>query len=163
QEAVEALRLTKAVRLNLTVASAELNEPVVFSPYVWGTKQLSLARFLAGLPPNERDALLGMSEQVLSTPGLHMSRLAASPTIIRGGRVGPATNLGTGYPRLEAAGVVAVEPYGDRAYLRLVKPEIAKSGLDWIGRITDPSGTGEITLSQRPAKFVKPEDARGDD
>jgi hypothetical protein len=241
REAAEALRLTRAVGLNLTVPSAELNEPIVFSPYVWGTKQLSLAPFLAQLPPNERDALLGMSEQVLSTPGLHMSRLVASPAVIRSaqnvgliqaasvqsatgasstyvfsplletednlcttteafhlrklfvahilfghekavaglgtisspavlvnslirrGRVGPATNIGTDYHLLEAAGVVAVEPDGDRAFLRLVKPEIAEAGLEWIRRITDPSGTGEITLSQRPAKFIKPEDARGDD
>jgi hypothetical protein len=242
QEAEEALNLAKAVRLNLSVASAELNERVVFSPYVWGNKQLSLAKFLADLPPNERKALLGMSEQVLSTPGLHMSKLVASPGIIRSarnagliqaasvqsstgasstyvfsplletednlcttteafhlrklfvahillgheqaaagygrifspavlvsslikrGRVGPATNIGTDYHLLEMAGVVAVEPSGGgQAFPRLVKPEIAKSGLEWISRITDPSGTGEITLSQRPANFIKPEDVRGDD
>jgi hypothetical protein len=240
QEAEEALNLAKAVRLNLTVQSDELRERVVFSPYVWGTKQLSLAKFLAELPPNERDALLGMSEQVLSTPGLHMSKLVASPGIIRSaqgagliqaatvqsstgasstyvfsplleaeddlcttteafhlrklfvahilfghekalagggtiynpallvdrlikrGRVGPATNIGTDYHLLEMAGVVAVEPSGDRAFLRLVKPEIAQSGLEWIERITDTSGTSQITLSQRPASFIKPEDARVD-
>jgi hypothetical protein len=241
QEAEAALKLTRAVRLNLTMPSAELNEPIVFSPYVWGTKQLSLAQFLADLPPNERDALLGMSEQVLTTPGLHLSKLAASPGIIRSahnagliraasvqsttgasstyvfsplletednllttteafgqrklfvahilfghekagagggriysptvlvnalinkGRVGPATNIGTDYHLLEQAGVVAVEPDGDRAFLRLVKPEIATAGLEWIRRITDPSGAGEITLSQSPARFVKPEDSVMDD
>jgi hypothetical protein len=242
QEAEEALKLTMAVRLNLTMPSAELNEQVVFSPYVWGTKQLSLAKFLAELPPNEREALLGMSEQVLSTPGLHMSKLVASPGIIRSaqsagliqaasvqsttgasstyvfsplleaednqlttteafhlrklfvahilfghekaaagfgriyspavlvnalinrGRVGPATNIGTDYYLLEMAGVVAVEPADDgMAFLQLVKPEIATAGLEWIHRITDPSGTGEITLSQRPARFIKPEDARVED
>jgi hypothetical protein len=42
--AKEALRLARADRLNLTVSSAELNERVTFSPYVWGTRQLSLAR-----------------------------------------------------------------------------------------------------------------------
>ena len=242
EEAEQALRLTRAVRLNLTMPSAELNEPIVFSPYVWGTKQLSLARFLANLPPGERDALLGMSEQVLTTPGLHASKLAASPGIIRSahnagliqaasvqsttgagstyvfsplletednelttteafhqrklfvahilfghekadpdlgrifsptvlvnalvrkGRVGPATNIGTDYYLLEMAGVVAVEPADDdKAFLRLVKPEIASAGLQWIRRITDPSGTGEITLSQQPARFIKPEDAVMDD
>jgi hypothetical protein len=44
-----------------------------------------------------------------------------------------------------------------------VKPEIAQSGLEWIRRITDVSGTAEITLSQRPTSFVKPEDARTED
>ncbi len=240
-EAEEALRLARAVGLNLTASSTELNESVIFSPYVWGTKQLSLAKFLKELPPNERDALLGMSEQVLATPGLHMSKLVASPGIIRSaqsagliqaasvqsstgasstyvfsplleaednlcttteafhlrklfvahilfghekakagrgtiyspavlvnalinrGIVGPATNIGTDYHLLEAAGVVAVEPAEGRAFLRLVKPEIARSGLEWIRRITDTSGTANITLSQRPTTFVKPEDARVDD
>jgi len=241
-EAEEALRLARAVGLNLTVPSAELGELIVFSPYVWGTKQLSLAKFLAGLPSGERDALLGMSEQVLTTPGLHVSKLAASPGIIRSaqnagliqaasvqsatgvgstyvfsplleaednlattteafhlrklfvahilfghekaragwgtinnpavlvdklitrGRVGAATNIGTDYHLLEMAGVVAVEPAGHgMSFLRLVKPEIAEAGLEWIRRITDTSGTADITLSQRPARFIKPEDARSAD
>ncbi|KRE99783.1 hypothetical protein ASG88_14395 [Nocardioides sp. Soil777] len=238
-EALEALRLARAVGLNLDAPSDELNELVVFSPYVWGTKQLSLATFLGGLPPNEREALLGMSEQVLSTPGLHLSKLNANPAIIRsatnvgliqaatvrsatgasstyvfspllevednacttteafhlrklfvahilfgrdsaalgGGRVqdpavlvnallrrgtvGPATNIGTDYHLLEAAGVVAVEPNeGGRAFLRLVKPEIAESALTWIRRITDTSGTADLTRGQRPATFITPEDGR---
>ncbi|WP_124712626.1 hypothetical protein [Mycolicibacterium nivoides] len=238
EEAAGALQLSRAVGLNLDAPSQELNETVVYSPYVWGTKQLSLAKFLHNLPPNERDALLGMSEQVLSTPGLHISKLAASSAIVRSaqsagliqvasvrtstgasssyafsplletedntcttteafhmrklfvahilfgheksrpglgniaspsvlvsslinrGRVGPATNIGTDYHLLEAAGVVAVEPVGNRAFLRLVKPEIAEAGLDWIRKITDPTGTADLTLSQRPAEFVSPEDAR---
>ncbi|MHA3019663.1 hypothetical protein ACXPWS_05260 [Mycobacterium sp. BMJ-28] len=241
EEAALALRLARAVALNLTAPSAELNELVIYSPYVWGTKQLSLAKFLRGLPPNERDALLGMSEQVLSTPGLHVSKLAGSQAIVRSaqssgliqvasvrtatganssyafsplleaeddlctttealhmrklfvahilfgheksqsglgrisspsvlvsslinrGRVGPATNIGTDYRLLEAAGVVAVEPTGGRAYLRLIKPEIAKAGLGWIEKITDPTGTADLTLSQKPAVFVNPEAARASD
>lgn len=238
-EAKEALRLAKAVGLNLDAPSTELNESVIYSPYVWGTKQLSLAQFLASLPPNERAALLGMSEQVLETPGLHIARLNASPALIKSaqnagliqaatvqsgtgksstyafsplletednqvttteafhlrklfvahilfgheraaagrgtiqsptvlvnalvnrGRVGPATNIGTDYHLLEAAGVVAVEPgEGNRSYLKLVKPEIAQAGLAWIRRITDTSGTGDLALHQRPAKFIKPEDGR---
>jgi hypothetical protein len=51
QEAAEALRLSRAVGINLNAPSAELGEAVVYSPYVWGTKQLSLATFLASLPP----------------------------------------------------------------------------------------------------------------
>ena len=58
--------------------------------------------------------------------------------LVNNGRVGPATNIGTDYYLLEAAGVVAVEPFGDRAYLKLVKRgKIVESGLDWIRRITD--------------------------
>ncbi|AVT41878.1 hypothetical protein C6W10_27930 [Plantactinospora sp. BB1] len=237
-EVAEALRLTRAAKINRTTSSAELNEDVVYSPYVWGTKQISLAKFLKGLPANERDALLSMSEQVLSTPGLHMSKLSAPAGIIRSaqnvgliqaasvkaatgtsstyvfsplleadddlcttteafhlrklfvahilfghekamagrgrinspavlvdrlisrGRVGPATNIGTDYHLLEAAGVVTVEPQADGPFLRLVKPEIAKSGLEWIKRITDPAGDANVSLSQRPTGFVKPEDSR---
>lgn len=238
-EAEEALRLARAIGLNLDAPSTDLNQSVVYSPYVWGTKQLSLAHFLAGLPPNERGALLGMSEQVLETPGLHIAKLNASPALIRSaqnagliqaatvqsatgksstyafsplleaednmvttteafhlrklfvahilfgheravagrgniqsptvlvnalvtrGRVGPATNIGTDYHLLEAAGVVAVEPgSGDRAFLKLVKPEIARAGLEWIRRITDTSGTADLALNQRPARFIKPEDGR---
>jgi len=237
-EAYNALRLARAVGLNLAVPSADLNEPVIFSPYVWGTKQLPLAKFLANLPPGERDALLGMSEQVLSTPGLHVEKLTATPAMVRSaqsvgliqaasvqsatgagstyvfsplletedngaattealhlrklfvahvmfghekaiagggritspsvlvdallrrGRVGPATNIGTDYHLLEMAGVVAVDTSGSRPYLDLIKPEIAQSGLEWIQRIADPSGSMAIGLAQRPAKFVKPEDGR---
>jgi hypothetical protein len=83
QEAAEALRLSRAVGINLNAPSAELGEAVVYSPYVWGTKQLSLATFLASLPPNEREALLGMSQQVLATPGIQISKLAASPAVIK--------------------------------------------------------------------------------
>ncbi|MFF2677665.1 hypothetical protein ACFVRT_13900 [Arthrobacter koreensis] len=241
-EAASALKLARAVGINLSVPSAELNEAVIYSPYVWGTKQLSLAKFLSELPPNERDTLLGMSEQVLSTPGIHMSKLVAPESVIRSARnagliqaasvqsssgvnstyvfsplleaednlcatteafhlrklfvahilfghekakagggtiyspsvlvnalikrgsVGPATNIGTDYHLLEAAGVVAVETTpNDRAFLRLIKPEIAEAGLDWIQRITDASGPAELTLSQRPAKFQKPEDMRSAD
>jgi hypothetical protein len=242
EEAVSALRLARSVGLNLTAPSTELNENVIFSPYVWGTKQLSLARFLKNLPPNERDALLGMSEQVLAMPGLHLSRLQATPAMIRSaqsagliqaasvqsatgasatyvfsplfeaednqctttealhlrklfvahilfghekaaagrgqinsptvlvnalitrGRVGPATNIGTDYHLLEMAGVVAVDASdGERAYLNLVKPEIAEAGLEWIRRIADPSGAENISLNQQPSVFLKPEDMRTED
>jgi hypothetical protein len=234
-EACEALRLARAVGINLGASSTELNEPVIYSPYVWGTRQLSLAKFLNDLPANERSALLGMSEQVLSTPGIAMSSLVASPEIIRSarsvgliqtatvqssagksstyvfsplleaednqcttteafhlrklfvahilfghekarpaggkisspstlvealvrrGQVGPASNIATDYHLLEAAGVVAVRPAGDRAFLKLVKPEIAEAGLEWINRITDPGGTGGIALSQTPRSFTTPE------
>ncbi|WP_198954430.1 hypothetical protein [Kineosporia sp. R_H_3] len=240
QEATTALRLARAVGLNLGAPSPEANSTVIYSPYVWGTRQLSLAKFLSELPPNERGVLLGMSEQVLSTPGLHLSRLTATPALVRSaqnagliqaatvqsstgaastyvfsplieaedngvsttealhlrklfvahilfghekaraglgtinnpavlvnslvnkGRVGPATNISTDYHLLEAAGVVAVETTDDRAFLRLVKPEIAKAGLDWLRKLSNPEGPQSVSLTQRPARFVSPEDARSE-
>ena len=57
--------------------------------------------------------------------------------------------------------MVAVEPNDQgRAFLRLVKPEIAESALTWIRRITDTSGTADLTRGQRPATFITPEDGR---
>lgn len=234
-QAEEALQLACAIGINQKIPSVELNEAVIFSPYVWGSKQISLAKFLRELPPNERDALLGMSEQVLARPGISISSLTASPAIIRSarnagliqaasvhsttggqttyafsplleaeddrcsttealhyrklftahilfghekavaqggrigdpatlvgalinrGRVGPATNIGTDYHLLEAAGIVAVQPVGDRAYLRLVKKDIAEASVNWIRRITDSTGTAELRLSQPPADFTTPE------
>jgi hypothetical protein len=66
----EALKITLALGINKTVPSAALREDVVFNPNVWGSGQEDVARFLRGLPPGERDALLGMCEQASSRPGL---------------------------------------------------------------------------------------------
>jgi hypothetical protein len=239
-ETASALQLGEAVGITQSVDSTELGEQVVFSPYVWGTRQIELATFLRNLPPNERDVLLGMSEQVLAKPGVSMSRLGASPAVLRsaqnagliqaatvrsaaggestyvfsplletqdnqfttseafhlrklftahilfgqekamagGGqildpallvqrliernRVGPATNIGTDYHMLEMAGVVAVRNVGDsdRAYLHLVKKEIAEASLQWIRRITDLTGVEGLKLAQAPAEFTTPEAAR---
>ncbi|MET8763088.1 hypothetical protein [Lentzea sp. NPDC004782] len=240
EEAERALTVTRAVGINQALLSAELNEDVIFSPYVWGTGQIDLASFLQKLPPNERDALLDMSQQVLMTPGISFNRLKGSPqailsarrsgliqsatvhsasggqstyafsplletadntlatsealhqrklfvahilfgheqaraglgrilspailvnSLINRGQVGPATNIKTDYHLLEAAGIVSVRPVddSDRAYLRLVKPEIAKDGLEWIRRITDSSGAETIKLRQSPSDFTTPEQMR---
>jgi hypothetical protein len=240
QEAETALRLTRAAKINLSVSSTELNEIVIFSPYVWGNQSIQLASFLNNLPPAERDALLGLSQQILMRPGISLQQLNGSPTailsarksgliqeasvhsatgrkstyvfsplleaednslvttealhqrklfvahilfgkeqatpgrgvidnpavlvqkLIRNHQVGPATNIGTDYHLLEAAGIVSVRPsgYGDRAYLQLVKPEIAEAGLEWLRRIEDATGTDTIKLRQTPAEFSSPEQER---
>lgn len=240
EESATALRLAEAVGITQSVESTELNEDVMFSPYVWGTKQIELASFLRKLPPNERDVLLGMSEQVLDRPGMSLVKLGASPAIFRSaqnagliqaatvrssaggastyvfsplleaqdnkfttteafhlrklfvahilfgneqakagggrifdpallverlisrGRVGPATNIGTDYHMLEMAGVVSVQDVTDdgRAFLQLVKPEIAEASLQWIRRITDVTGVEGMKLGQTPAEFTTPEAAR---
>lgn len=68
--AAEALQITLALGINRKVASASLNEDVVFNPNVWASGQEDIARFLRGLPPGERDALLGMCAQASTRPGL---------------------------------------------------------------------------------------------
>ena len=83
-------------------------------------------------------------------------------TLLNRGRVGPATNIGTDYHMLEMHGVVRVEPYGDtgRAYLRLLKREIAEGGLDWLragfGGIPG-TGSDSARLHRAPGSFMTPE------
>jgi hypothetical protein len=46
--------------------------------------------------------------------------------------VGPATAIGRDYPLLEAKGIVRVEKVGERAYLHLVKEDVARDGLELL-------------------------------
>lgn len=236
-------RLALSVGVNKRVQSSELREDVVFNPYVWGSRQVSIAKFLRSLPSAERDVMLGLCEQASDRPGLALPELQTSPRVLtsarkvglvqtatvkssatsggsqtyvfsplleaeddrahttealhqrkmfvahilfgaekaksglgrishpttlvrslyRKGLVGPATNISTDYHLLEAQGIVAVEPaYGDRAYLRMVKPEIVRDGLDWLER-TGGVGTGGAVspkLLRTPSRFITPEQDR---
>ena len=62
--------LALATGLVRRISSSEVNEQVIFSPYVWESGQVEIAGFLRGLPPGERDALLGICEQAARRPGL---------------------------------------------------------------------------------------------
>lgn len=236
-------RLARAIGVNKRVTASELNEKVVFNPYVWGTKQITIAKFLRGLPSAERDVMLGICEQASDRPGLALPALMGSPHAVnsarkvgllqattvkstaggvseqtyvfsplleteddkllttealhqrkqfvahilfghekakaRGGRiidpvvlvralvdrgqVGPATNIGTDYHLLEAQGIVSVDgPSGGRAFLRMVKPEIVRDGLDWLERTTG-GGSGSADspkLLRSPGVFLTPEQDR---
>ena len=66
----EAIRLSLAAGVNLRVKSADLGEYVIYNPHVWAAHHLPIAGFLKGLPPAERDSLLGLCEQASSSPGL---------------------------------------------------------------------------------------------
>lgn len=236
-------RLALSAGVNKRIQSTDLGEDVVFNPYVWGTGQISIAKFLKSLPSAERDVMLNLCEQASDRPGLALPSLEASPKAIAsarkvgliqattvkssaaggasqtyvfsplletednkalttealhqrkmfvahilfgvekaksgGGRikdptllvrrlyqrgfVGSATNIGTDYHLLEAQGIVSVEPdYGDRAFLRMVKPEIVRDGLDWLERTGDVGGNGDISpkLLRSPSQFVTPEQDR---
>lgn len=241
-------RLARSIGVNRRVWSADLNEHVVFNPYVWGTKQITIAKFLKSLPSSERDVMLGICEQASDRPGLALPSLVGSPHAVNsarkvgllqaatvkstaagasaqtyvfsplleteddkllttealhqrkqfvahilfghekakagGGRimdpvvlvralvnrgvVGPASNIGTDYHLLEAQGIVTVEgPPGGRAFLRMVKPEIVRDGLDWLERTTAGStgGSDSPKLLRSPGAFITPEqdrDAIGD-
>lgn len=241
-------QLARSIGVNKRVSAAELNEHVVFNPYVWGTKQITIAKFLKSLPSSERDVMLGICEQASDRPGLALTSLTGSPQAVNSarkvgllqaatvkstasggsaqtyvfsplleteddkllttealhqrkqfvahvlfghekaktgggriidpvvlvralvdrGQVGPATNIGTDYHLLEAQGIVMVDgPPGGRAFLRMVKPEIIRDGLDWLERTTAGStgGTDSPKLLQSPGAFIAPEqdrDAIGD-
>jgi hypothetical protein len=71
----EAVALTLVSGLNQRVWSAHLNEYVVFNPWVWQRTGLQVAEFLRALPPDERDALLGLSEQATANQGLALRAL----------------------------------------------------------------------------------------
>lgn len=237
-------RLARAIGVNKRVWATELNENVVFNPYVWGTKQITIAKFLKSLPSSERDVMLGICEQASDRPGLALPSLAGNPqavnsarkvgllqaatvkstaaggssqtyvfsplleteddkllttealhqrkqfvahvlfghekakagggrivdpvvlvrALVNRGQVGPATNIGTDYHLLEAQGIVTVDgPPGGRAFLRMVKPEIIKDGLDWLERTTAGSTGGSVSpkLLRSPGAFITPEQDRG--
>jgi hypothetical protein len=85
--ATKGLSLAKAAGVNKRVYSSELREDVVFNPYVWGSNQVPIARFLHSLPPAERDALLGICEQASDRPGLALPALAgSSPALVASAR-----------------------------------------------------------------------------
>ena len=73
------LNLALATGLTKRVNSVDLAEDVIYSPYVWESGQIEIASFLRGLPPGERDALLGICEQAAQHPGLALP-LLAQPT-----------------------------------------------------------------------------------
>ena len=238
-------RLSLSAGVNERVPSSDLGENVVFNPYVWGSRQISIAKFLQSLPSAERAVMVGLCEQASHRPGLALPELDTSrrvltsarkvgliqattvkssagggssqtyvfsplleteddktlttealhqrkmfvahilfgvekaksglgrisnPTLLvrrlyERGAVGPATNIGTDYHLLEAQGIVSVEAgYDNRVFLRMVKKEIVRDGLDWLER----AGGAEVDhvvspkLLRSPSEFVTPEqDRRG--
>ena len=80
-------KLGSATGINQRVVSSDLGEGVVYNPYVWGTGQVEIARFLRSLPPAERDVLLTLCEDAFDRPGVALPRLAgAMPRIVSSAR-----------------------------------------------------------------------------
>jgi hypothetical protein len=79
-------RLARSIGVNKRVRAAELNEYVVFNPYVWGTEQITIAKFLRSLPSSERDVMLGICEQASDRPGLALPSLTGNPLAINSAR-----------------------------------------------------------------------------
>lgn len=86
-DATTGYKLTLAAGLNKRIKSADLSEYVVYNPYVWETGQVPIAGFLRGLPPAERDALIGICEQASASPGLALpSVTGTSPQMFAAAR-----------------------------------------------------------------------------
>ncbi|MEW1818811.1 MULTISPECIES: hypothetical protein [Streptomyces] len=241
-EAESGFKYSVAVAINRRINSTELNEQVVFNPHVWGTGQVQIASFLRDLPPNERDALLGICEVSTKRPGTTLERVGGDSAIVSSARkvgliqaatvkssaggtnlsqtyvfspliqtdddqatttealhlrklflahilfgqekaqlglgrisdpvaivrkllntgsVGPATNIRTDYHMLEAHGVVRVEESaGGRAFLKLIKEDIVRDGLDWLNASLGnvPGGSANVPkLEHVPGIFIHPE------
>ena len=82
--------------------------------------------------------------------------------LIRKGHVGPTTSIKEDYPLLEAHGIVAVdEQPGGRAYLRLVKQDVAEDSLELLRLALggDDPGAGNDALDGLwlPGTFTTPE------
>ena len=79
-------KLALSVGVNNRITSSDLREDVVFNPYVWGTGQVPIAKFLRSLPPSEREVMLGLCEQASDRPGLALPALETSPQVLASAR-----------------------------------------------------------------------------
>ena len=100
-------------------------------------------------------------EKALAGRGVIRSPVVLVNSLLRRGAVGPATNIGTDYHLLEAAGIVTVDPGTSRPYLRLVKEDIVQDALGWLRQIyggdDEFSTTISPSLPNSPGEFVTPE------
>ncbi|MGA5420550.1 hypothetical protein [Streptomyces lavendulocolor] len=86
EAAEKGLRYSLAIAVNQRIHSTELNEDVIFNPHVWGTGQVQIASFLRNLPPNERDALLGICELATKRPGTTLERVGGDSAVLTSAR-----------------------------------------------------------------------------
>lgn len=155
--------LIQAGTVKSSASGTPLQQTYVFSPLIQTaddqsttTEALHLRKlFLAHILFGREKAMLGKGR--INDPVVLVSKL------LNAGSVGPATNIGTDYHLLESHGVVRVEelPNG-RAFLKLIKEEIVRDGLDWleasVGNI--PGGASSLKMENVPGLFVSPEGDR---
>lgn len=105
----EAVQLTLAAGVNQRVKSADLGEYVIYNPNVWSAHHISIAGFLRGLPPAERDSLLGLCQQAADSPGLVVSSYGA----FQPGMLSSARKVGL----VQAATVKSSVAAGEQTYV----------------------------------------------
>lgn len=99
-------------------------------------------------------------ERALAGRGRISSPVILVEKLLERGRVGPASNIGTDYHLLEAAGIVAVDPGVDRPFLRLVKEDIVADALGWLRQIYGNGAEADsrgVVVTSGPGVFVSPE------
>lgn len=99
-------------------------------------------------------------DKALSGRGVIRSPVVLVNSLLRRGAVGPASNIGTDYHLLEAAGIVTVDPGVSRPYLRLVKEDIVRDALGWLHQIYGSDENIDAVnprLPNSPGQFVTPE------
>lgn len=109
QVVADAVKLALAAGVNQRVKSADLGEYVIYNPNVWSAHHISIAAFLRGLPPAERDSLLGLCEQAAGSPGL----VVGSYSGFRPGMLSSARKVGL----VQAATVKSSVAAGEQTYV----------------------------------------------
>lgn len=153
--------LIQAATVKSSASGRNLSQTYVFSPLIQTeddqattTEALHLRKlFLAHILFGQEMAQLGFGR-------IH-SPVAIVRKLLNTGAVGPATNIATDYHMLEAHGVVRVEETGSgKAFLKLIKEDIVRDGLDWLNASLGnaPEGSTDVPkLEHVPGIFVNPE------
>jgi hypothetical protein len=66
--------------------SDALGEEILYSPYVWGSEAVDIARLLKHLPTNEREVLATLARATAERPGLPTDQLGANDKLIQSAR-----------------------------------------------------------------------------
>ncbi len=82
----KALTALEAVNLISRLPSQPLGEDVIFSPYVWGSEAVDIARFMKRLPTDEREVLEEMSRRAAESPGLPLADLKVDNSLSQAAR-----------------------------------------------------------------------------
>lgn len=90
--------------------------------------------------------------------------IALVSAMIHRGTVGPTTAARTDYLLLETAGIVRARPFGHRAYLELVKDDVARDSLDLIEQALQgegaSAGANSVDALWLPGSYTTPEQDR---
>jgi len=84
-EALTALQTIGIIQRTQPTSSSD--EPIIYNEYVWGNGVVSIARFLANLPTNEREILTSISASAIERPGISLTQFDdIDPSVISSAR-----------------------------------------------------------------------------